>query len=380
MRLRTALLLAWRITVFEPARLLASLGGIGLAVLLMTAQLGFENALLDGSVELLDRLEGDVVLIRARKESFMARDPFRLGRLTQAESIPGVAASAPLYVDLCTWRNREDGRLRPIRVLGFDPDHPVWQAEDLQGWGARLRAPGAALVDARSRDHYGPLDPGPGQVERRSVDLQGQFSLGTDFEADGNLVVGDRTFFRLSNRRPRNAEVGLLRLEPGADPDRVVAALRRALPPDVRVATRGEMRARELAYWRERTQIGKVFAIGTLLGFLVGVLICHQVLYTSVTDHLRQLATLLALGFERRALVLLVLAQALLLSLLALPPALLAGWGLYRLLAGWTGLPLRLTPDRVGLLAGLTVSMCALAGCLALRRLLRVDPAEAPTP
>jgi hypothetical protein len=37
-----------------------------------------------------------------------------------------------------------------------------------------------------------------------------------------------------------------------------------------------------------------------LMGFVVGIVICYQILYTEIADHLPQFATLRAIGFLAR--------------------------------------------------------------------------------
>jgi putative ABC transport system permease protein len=49
---------------------------------------------------------------------------------------------------------------------------------------------------------------------------------------------------------------------------------------------------------------------------------------------------------------------------------------LYGMLAGATGLPLHLPPERVLLLLALTIAMCTVSGILAARRVITADPAE----
>ena len=44
---------------------------------------------------------------------------------------------------------------------------------------------------------------------------------------------------------------------------------------------------------------GYIFTMGVAVGFVIGVFICYQILYTDIADHLPQLATLRALGYQR---------------------------------------------------------------------------------
>ena len=67
-----------------------------------------------------------------------------------------------------------------------------------------------------------------------------------------------------------------------------------------------------------------MFGVGSVLGFVVGVVICYQILYMDVMDHLPQFATLKAIGYRDGFLRRVVLQEALILSLAGFLPGLIA--------------------------------------------------------
>jgi putative ABC transport system permease protein len=93
-------------------------------------------------------------------------------------------------------------------------------------------------------------------------------------------------------------------------------------------------------------------------------------------DRLPQFATLKAIGYPNRHLLRVVLEEALFLSLLGFVPGLLISWAIYKLVAATTGLPMRFTAGRVGLVLVLSVAMCIVSGVIAVRKVLTADPAE----
>lgn len=365
---------AVRLLGHEKPRLVASVGGVAFAVLLMLVQMGFRNSLLDSALQLLDMVEADAVV--AHKDKRYLLDNWRIPRqrLYQALAAPGVAAAWPLTWDVRFWKE-PGGLQRPIRVISVDPAAPMWVREDLRAAVPGLAWPDTALIDGRSRRHFGRRGPGPAQVERRRLNVAATFLMGSDLDADGNLVVSEDTALRIAPT-PRNLiEMVLVKAAPGTDRSALVASLQAALPRDVLVHTKEQLRAREVRYWTSGTPVSIVVGIGMMMGFLVGMAICYQVLYTEVADHLPEFATLKAMGYGNRFLAAVVLLEALSISLAAFLPGVLMGWGVYSLLAAVTGLLLRLTAARIGLVLGLTVLMCATAGLLALRA-VRADPAE----
>src|SRR5207245_4245857 len=152
--------------------------------------------------------------------------------------------------------------------------------------------------------------------------------------------------------------------------------LRSALPPDVQIQTKQDFLDQEMTYWKENTPLGYLFGLGAALGFVVGIVICYQILYTDVVDHLPQFATLKAIGYRDRFLRRVVLREALYLSLLGHVPGLAISYLLYLLLAGATGLPIEMPLSRVALMLALTVAMCMVAGVIAIRKVIAADPAE----
>jgi putative ABC transport system permease protein len=373
---RQAAWLAWRVVTHDPGRLLTSLGGITFAAVLIVVQLGFRNGLLDSSLALLDGLKTDVLVIDRGKLPFLAPGPLRRQRLMQAAAAPGVAAVYPLWFETFFWRDPASGAQRPVRVVGTVPGNPVFVSPEVTEATRALAPLDTALIDRRGRPALGPREVGPGQIERRAVQIVGTLDVGTDIAADGHLVVSDETFLMLAPYRREWPEVGLVQVAPGADPELVAARLGEILPRDVVALTKAQLRARDWDYWKNGTPVSILVAIGMSMGFLIGVGICYQILYINVSDHLAEFATAKAMGYGSRYVVTVVVVQALLLGVLGGVPALILGAGLYAALAAITGLVVNLTVGRAALVLGITIGMCVLASALAARRVLEADPAE----
>ena len=170
--------------------------------------------------------------------------------------------------------------------------------------------------------------------------------------------------------------MALLKLAPGADEDAVLEELERVLPGDVRAFSKAQLIDRDLAYWRTGTPLSVILLVGVALGFAVGVVICYQILYTQVLDHLAEFATLKAMGYSDRYIEWAVLAQAGLLSILGFVPSIAIGAGMLGLLGWSSGLPAGVSVTDTAQVGALAFSMCTLAGILALRKVRNLDPAE----
>jgi putative ABC transport system permease protein len=168
----------------------------------------------------------------------------------------------------------------------------------------------------------------------------------------------------------------VIRLKPGVDVMATKAALREILPQDVLLFTKQEFIDFEQYYWQTSTAIGFIFAMGTGIGFIVGVLIVYQILYTDISDHLPEYATLKAIGYRNFYFVGVIFQQALILAVLAYIPGTLITMLLYSLAAGATNLPITMTVSRAITVLILTILMCCISGMIAMRRLNSADPAD----
>jgi putative ABC transport system permease protein len=394
--------LAWLNLTHNRGRLVLFCAGVCFAVVLMFVQYGCRNALLDSSVLLIERMRADLIIRSRQQTTIMLRSTFPRPVLARARAVQGVAEAHPLYLEYAAVLRHtaeDEARRAPaqtIRVIGVDPDaflldFPELDPRSPRSRAADLRVPDQALFDARGRTArdrpgetvYGPVRAGTKtELSDHAVTLVGQFEMGIDFATDGSVIVSPETFRRCL-RPPfvtdglEAVDLGLVRLEQGADRDRALADLRAALADaDVEVLTREQFAQHEKRFWLDNTPIGYVFGFGMAMGLLVGLVICYQVLSSDISDNLQAYATLRAIGYRGRYLVGVILQESAILALLGFVPGLALGYGAYRLLARLTELPMVLTPLRIMLILVLSLGMCMASGLLASRKAQQADPAE----
>lgn len=385
--MRTAL--AWKNLTGAWRRLITGTAGVCFAAVLMFMQNGFRNALLDSPVQLVEAVRGDLIATSVLRYAMTAEQRFPSDLLSRAGSDAEVAWVAPLMIERATARIRvEDQPRRSIRVIAAPLEPYLFTDPEIRRQLPLLRPVGHALVDRQSKRQYGFArhDPEALAAQRielleRRVRVVGTFEIGTDFANDGNLLLSLDSLahffpFRGDGDPLSVVDFGLIRLRPGANPEEVAARLTSLAPRQWRVVPREQIIAREIAFWDAQTPIGMIFFIGTMMGFAVGVIICYQILYTNIHDSLPELATLKAMGYANSFFMGVVVRQSVYLSMLGFLPALLVSWGLFQLLQELAGLPMLMTLDRIALVFFLTLAMCVVSGLLALRRLVRADPAN----
>ncbi|MGB7892415.1 MAG: ABC transporter permease DevC, partial [Microcoleus sp.] len=216
------------------------------------------------------------------------------------------------------------------------------------------------------------------EVDNRRVRVDGLFTIGASFGADGNLVTSDLNFMRIfSTRRTRGLiDIGIVHLQPGTDVKAVVDKMRATLPNDVRISSKEEFVDIEKKYWQESTSIGFVFTLGAAMGFIVGIVIVYQILYTDVTDHLPEYATLKAMGYKDIYFLGVVFQEALILAILGYLPGFGVSLVLYNLGRSATSLPMYMTLAKAMTVFIMTVVMCSVSGAIAVRKLQAADPAD----
>jgi putative ABC transport system permease protein len=374
---------AWLQLSREPLRLLVGLAGVAFAVILVFMQLGFRSAMYESATRYHRSLDYDLVLLSPKTPFIGIPEGFTRRRLYQALGVEGVSSVSAVYIQQAFWKNPWERGVRNIVVVGIDPTRRAFLLGDVQRQLAAIRFPDVVLFDARSRPEFGPVAERlargrlSAEVNDRRLYVRGLFSLGTSFGIDGTLVTSDLNFRRIFPGRAAGAiDLGLLQLAPGADLRDVRARLERALEDDVLVLTRAEFIDREVRYWGSTTPIGFVFGFGAIMGLIVGAVIVYQILFADVSQHLREYATLKAMGYSNRFLSNVVLQEAAILAALGYVPGLAITLGLYRLTADATRLPLELDAGRALAVLVLTLAMCGGAALIALRKVRAADPAE----
>jgi putative ABC transport system permease protein len=317
-------------------------------------------------------------------QSMNAIATFSQRRVLEARAFPGVEDAHALYLGPAKWKNPVTRQARYIFVIGMQPVAGVFDIPELNQQVAKLEQPGAALFDIRSRPEFGPIEELLREHRRVITEVNGNwtsiaggFPLGTSFVADATLVTSDENFKRLvPSREFGTVDLGVIKLKPGIAAVTVRDRMRAALPKDVRVVTKEEMLDIERDYWAKNTPIGFVFRMGLGMGVLVGMIVVYQILYSDVTDHLAEYATLKAMGYSDGALGWVVIQQALILSAFGFIPGALLSEAVFVIAHRATLLPLQFSPGRAAIVYILTAGMCAGSGLLAVRRLKLANPAD----
>jgi putative ABC transport system permease protein len=370
------LTLAFRNFSHDRLRSGVTIVGIVFAVVLLAVQLGLyvsASRMITGAV---DNAVADLWVLPFGTQSFDEGAPL-LGSAErhQVLAVPGVRAVTPLVVGFSDWR-RPDSATSSVVIVGADIETKALLPWSISaGELASLKEPDGVGVD---RSYF----------EELGVDGIGDFGHVEGERARVRLVTdGIRSFTRspyiFTTTRRARAMFGigsqastflLVRTEQGAD----VASLKSDIAgrlESAEVLTSAEFRERNIQQWMFNTGAGVALIGGAVLGLIVGTVIVSQTLYSSTKDHLREYATLRALGSPSKYLYKVVMTQAALCAVIGYTLGMIVALLLARASLE-TAMPIVLTPFLAGSLLVLTVGMSAIAAAAAILKVMEIDPAS----
>lgn len=393
-------------------RFLVAQAGIMFAVSLITIQTGIFSGFTRSSANLINNSTADIWVASDSMVYLDLTLPLPLAHLNLAQEIPGVAKAEALIAGGGILRHRQ-GKIAPVRVIGFDPQGQLFIPRNIiQGSVSALKQPYNVIVDTLSSDSLNVRKVGDTAiVNTLPITLvgltQGNRSIAsnpymfTSLESANAYISSGKTStvscqlqsgsknLQCTTAYENSAQTSsqprplssldpityiLIRAKPGQDLRALQQILNTALP-NTRAYTRAEMVKRTQSYWQKRTGIGFLLGLSAAVGVIVGVIVVGQILYSSVSDHLKEFGTLKAMGASDWVIYGVIIEQAMWMAVLGYVPGIFLCMGL----ASWTlasqGILILITPKTVIAVFGLTVIMCGGAAIFAIQKVTRVDPA-----
>jgi putative ABC transport system permease protein len=367
--------LASRNLFHDRVRLIATVVGIVFSIVLVTVQLGVFVSFERMITMMIDRAQADLWIAPNETKSFEGSSLLTGRERFSALSVGGVAEVTPVIIGYASWRKPHGGGATPILVLGTPTAGGAlrpWNVID--GNISDLSMPDAVAVDKSYFEQLGVLGMGAnaeiGSQKARVVAITKGIRSFTTTPYIFTSLERARSYL---NVPPNKVNYFMVRVAPGAN----VAAVRSRLAAglaDAEVLTSDEFRNRSRLFWLSDTGAGAALLGSAILAVIVGTIIVAQTLYSSTKDHLKEFATLRAIGSSRRYILTVILGQALLSAVIGFSIAASIGLALVKATAD-AALPIVMTPTLTLGLFALTVVMCAIAAVSAIRVVTRIDPA-----
>jgi putative ABC transport system permease protein len=271
-----------------------------------------------------------------------------------------------------------DGHAEPVVVVGCDPASLLGAPRFLvEGNLQDLRHPDAVLIDRCDAAKLGHCRIGDmREIGGRRARIVGKTAGLVGFTTRPYVFTTlDRARTRYgTGHPPHSCSYFLVQVKPGADVAAVVQRIRQRVP-DLDVYDRRTYSNMSMWFWFTRTGIGISFGLATFLGVCVGLGVVAQTLYSSVTERIKEFATLKALGADNRCVSRFLFSQALVNALLGSALGLLTA-SVLGATASTPRAPIQLNGS-VALGSVLLVSLvCLGAAWLPYWRIRRIDPSS----
>jgi putative ABC transport system permease protein len=371
-------------------RFLVAQAGILFAVGLVTIQTGVQLGFAQSSSQLIEQSQADLWVASNNMEHLDLTLPLPYERVAEARSVEGVEQAEGVIIGGAVWHEEQANKITGVTLVGGTGGLLFAQDSLTQGSFNELKQPNTFIVDETSLDDLNFQKVGEqATVNSAPAKLVGLTS-GTQSIVFGNLMftsLESANYYR-SYRSNALSSISLSRELTATDPvsfvliraigEENLEALQQRLEaelPEVRAYTRAEMAQQTQAYWQKRSGIGYILGLGAVVGTIVGAVVVGQILYASVSDHIKEFGTLKAMGASDWYIYRVIMEQGLWMAILGYLP----GMALCLGVAAWTsatqGILILITPASAIAVLGITVVMCLSSAIFAIQKVTRVDPA-----
>ncbi|BBD55469.1 hypothetical protein NIES204_27770 [Planktothrix agardhii NIES-204] len=398
-------------------RFLVAQAGIMFAVSLVTIQNGILTGFIRSSSILIDHSKADFWIASKDMIHLELTMPISLERMTQSQTVEGVERAEAFIFRNARWRDPLENKIHAVTVVGSDPDGKLFSPWNIiQGDANTLKNPYTIMVDESKLNalkiknigdiaKLGGLEAKLGGITQGTQSIVSNSFIFTSLKnanAYVNSPVKTQTLCQLQNddlqctqsyedqsstQKPVNSPPPrplnladpityvLIKAKPDQDLTQLQQKLKQTLPNDVQVLSREEMSMVMRTFWQKRTGVGFVLSLGAAIGVLVGMVVVGQILYSSVSDHLKEFGTLKAMGASDWVIYGIILEQALWMAVLGYIPGMALCFGVAYWAGATQGILILITPLSALGVFGLTVVMCTGSAFFAIQKVTKVDPA-----
>lgn len=361
--------LAFRNLFQNKARLLISVGGVALALLLILSLDAIFTGVERQVTAYIDSSGADIIVAQEGvRNMHMASSslPDSVGRKVKA--VPGVASVTPI---LYLTNNVVYGDERNLAYIIGLPKKAVMGGPWKIFSGRGQIGKDEAIIDRTI-------------AEKSGIALGDEVEiLGKKFEVVGlsegtASLVNSVAFISMDDFEGLRGSYGkfsflLVKVYPAQSPEAVASRIQ-AQVRDVTVQTRDEFAQQERRVIKDMST--DVVTIMNLIGFLIGLAVMALTVYTSTLARRREYGMLKALGARNADLYLTVLAQALLSVILGFSFGLAITWLLSLIIpATGSNLALEVSAASLAKVGGVSLVIAALSGMLPIRQIAGLDPA-----
>lgn len=365
-------------------RFIVAQAGIMFSVGLVTIQIGILNGFTRSSTVLIENSDADIWVTSEELRHLALTLPLEYKQLAEAKEVEGVDRAEPLIAQSTVWRDKSN-QIAPIRIIGFNPEDTLFRPRTLlEGTLKDIQQPYKIFVDQADLKLLDVSAVGDrAEIGSYEGEIKG-ITTGTR-----SIVASPYIFTSLPNATAYlNSPIAkpdetppdppdltdqnrityiLVKAKSGENLSALKDRLEEALP-GTKAFTQTELTELTQTYWQQSTGVGYILGLGAVVGIVVGTVVVGQILYSSVTDHLREFGTMKAMGSSDWYIYRVILEQALWMAVLGYLP----GMGLCVGLGAWTiqaqAIQILISPATAAGVFVVTVAMCSGAAIFAIQK------------
>jgi putative ABC transport system permease protein len=374
---------AMKMLMGDTVKYLGMILGVAIAAFLMAQQLSIFTGLMSRTFGFIrDTAYPDAWVMDEKVQFVDDLKPMQDTVLYRVRGMPGVSWAVPMYKGLLKAR-LSDGTFQNCNVIGIDdatliggpPKMLEGKVEDLR------RADGVIVDDVGRRGFLAKTGPNGEKVplqigdtielnDRRAV-VVGICEVTRTFQSQPVIYT---TYTRATQFAPRERKLlsfVLVGVKEGEDKAAVIESLNQL--PGLDAMNQGDFSALTVWHFVKNTGIPINFGISTALGVVVGTVIVGMMFFQFVSDNIKNLGALKAMGTSNLTLIRMTMVQATVIAAI--------GLGIGLLLAGWMGMNAGKTELAFRMIwqipVGVTIAIfliCYFAAAMSLIRVLRLEP------
>lgn len=367
--------LALKTLLHDKLRFAITVSGVAFAVTLIMVQSGLFLGLLEKATVTIDRMEADLWVTSRNTPNIDFSHAFPETYLKRVRSVPGVARADNLIVTFMTITLPTGAEetivlyaMENFRAWGFPWNVVEGNVDDLH------RGPYLILDDYAAK-RFGPFSVGEyREVFDTRLKIIGRTREALSFTTTPLAFIDYRIVQDLSPDRLRGRTTYIVvKLATGADPVAVRAELQRRLPYND-VHTKGNWSDKTRSYWVSTTGIGINMLLTVFLGCLIGVVVVAQTLYTSTIEHIKEFATVKAIGGSNADIYRILLKQATVAAVVGYLAGIVPAFLLQPLVTR-LDLKIIITPEMLVIVFVGNLLLCQGASAISFRKVASADPA-----
>lgn len=356
----------------DRTRFAITLIGITFSVVLIFTTIGVYLGFMQDASFIVESIPAEIWVTSKNLQNFNFAWPVSERKVEQIKEVKGVAGTEKM---IHSWGVMKlfSGGTEQVEIIGMDPEGLLefpWKMDS--GRPADLKGGDFVIVDQSSVKRLGRLKVGDvREINDHRVKVVGM-TRGLKSITTAPYVITSYDTAALFNPYFREPVFILVKTAPGESVEAVARRIREHVK-NVDVYTQAGLSAKTRRYWTVATGMGMGFLLTALVGFVIGMVVVSQTIYSSTIEHIREFGTLKAIGATNWTIYKIIMEQAAVNAVIGFVVGLILVLFIKK---GYDalGIAMLIPPMLMGVVSVLTLAMCLSASIVSIRKVRTLDP------